>query len=65
MNREHFCNDFAAGFASTPLPLLVLSGAMSGGEYFITQGRLVATNVEGVVVIPKRVDFLTRRAINS
>ncbi|MES2750759.1 MAG: alpha/beta hydrolase [Pseudomonadota bacterium] len=68
--------DFA-GFAKTPLPMpmLVLSGEKAGGTFLIEQGKLVATNVEGVVVkgsghwlmeeapgqvIPKLVDFLNR-----
>lgn len=68
--------DFA-GFANTPLPMpmLVLSGEKAGGTFLIEQGKLVATNVEGVVVkgaghwlmeeapgqvIPKLVDFLNR-----
>ena len=43
--------DFAA-YAKTPLPmpLLVLTGEKASGEFLIKQGRLVATNVEGVVV---------------
>src|SRR6267378_355721 len=66
--------DFA-GFAKTslPMPMLVLSGEKAGGNFLIEQGRLVATNVDGVVikgsghwlmeeapdqVIPKLVDFL-------
>jgi pimeloyl-ACP methyl ester carboxylesterase len=68
--------DFA-GFAKTPLPMpmLVLSGEKAGGNFLIEQGRLVATNVDGVVikgsghwlmeeapdqVIPKLVEFLNR-----
>jgi pimeloyl-ACP methyl ester carboxylesterase len=68
--------DFA-GYAKTPLPMpmLVLSGEKAGGTFLIDQGRLVATNVEGVVVagsghwlvdeapgqvIPKLVEFLDR-----
>jgi pimeloyl-ACP methyl ester carboxylesterase len=66
--------DFAA-YAKTPLPMpmLVLTGEKASGEFLINQGRLVATNVEGVVVkgsghwlmeeatdqvVPKLVDFL-------
>ena len=66
--------DFA-GFAKTklPMPLLVLSGEKAGGPFLIEQGRMVATNVEGVLVkgsghwlmeeapaevIPKLVEFL-------
>jgi pimeloyl-ACP methyl ester carboxylesterase len=68
--------EFAA-FAKTPLPMpmLVLTGEKASGEFLIQQGRLVATNVEGVVVpgaghwlmeeapaqvIPKLVEFLGR-----
>ncbi|MDB5515694.1 MAG: alpha/beta hydrolase fold [Tardiphaga sp.] len=66
--------DFA-GFAKTRLtmPMLVLSGEKAGGPFLIEQGRMVATNVEGVLVkgrghwlmeeapdqvIPKLVEFL-------
>jgi pimeloyl-ACP methyl ester carboxylesterase len=71
---EQDAKDFA-GFAKTRLPMLVLTGEKASGEFLITQGRLVADNVEGVVVkgsghwlideapdqvIPKLVDFLTR-----
>ena len=43
--------DFAQ-FAKTPLPMpmLVLTGEKASGEFLIRQGRLVATNVEGVVI---------------
>lgn len=68
--------DFAE-FAKTPLPMpmLVLTGEKASGDFLIQQGKLVATNVEGVVikgsghwlmdeapgqVIPKLVDFLNR-----
>jgi pimeloyl-ACP methyl ester carboxylesterase len=68
--------DFAA-FAKTRLtmPLLVLSGEKAGGPFLIEQGRMVATDVEGVLVegsghwlmeeapgqvIPKLVEFLNR-----
>jgi pimeloyl-ACP methyl ester carboxylesterase len=68
--------DFA-GFAKTKLsmPLLVLSGEKAGGPFLIEQGRMVADNVEGVLVrdrghwlmeeapgevIPKLVEFLNR-----
>ena len=64
-------------FAQTPLlmPMLVLTGEKASGEGLIQQGRLVAMNVEGVVVrnsghwlmeeapeqvIPKLVAFLNR-----
>ncbi|HWX53672.1 MAG TPA: alpha/beta hydrolase [Verrucomicrobiae bacterium] len=66
-----------ARFAKTPLtmPMLVLTGEKASGDFLIQQGRLVAGNVEGVVVrksghwlmeeapdqvIPKLVDFLNR-----
>jgi pimeloyl-ACP methyl ester carboxylesterase len=68
--------DFA-GFANAKLamPLLVLSGEKAGGPFLIEQGRMVASNVEGVLVkgtghwlmeeapaevIPKLVEFLNR-----
>jgi pimeloyl-ACP methyl ester carboxylesterase len=68
--------DFA-GFARTKLtmPLLVLSGERAGGPFLIEQGKMVAANVEGVLikgrghwlmeeapeqVIPKLVEFLNR-----
>jgi pimeloyl-ACP methyl ester carboxylesterase len=65
------------GFAKTPLPMpmLVLTGEKASGQTLITQAKLTAANVEGVVVpgaghwlmeeapdpvIPKLVDFLNR-----
>ena len=68
--------DFA-GFAHTKLsmPLLVLSGEKAGGPFLIEQGKMVATDVEGVLVkgsghwlmeeapdqvIPKLIEFLNR-----
>jgi pimeloyl-ACP methyl ester carboxylesterase len=68
--------DFA-GFAKTglPMPMLVLSGEKAGGPFLIEQGKMVASNVEGVLVkgsghwlmeeapdqvIPKLVEFLNR-----
>jgi pimeloyl-ACP methyl ester carboxylesterase len=74
---EQDAKDFAR-FAQTPLPMpmLVLTGEKASGEFLIQQGRLVATNVEGVVVknsghwlmeeapnqvIPKLVEFLNLR----
>jgi pimeloyl-ACP methyl ester carboxylesterase len=68
--------DFA-GFARTPLtmPMLVLTGEKASGETLITQAKLAAGNVDGVIikgsghwlmeeapdqVIPKLVDFLNR-----
>ena len=73
---ERDADDFAR-FAQTPLPMpmLVLTGEKASGETLIQQARLVATNVEGVVVrgsghwlmeeapdqvIPKLVEFLNR-----
>jgi pimeloyl-ACP methyl ester carboxylesterase len=73
---EKDADDFA-GFAKTrlPMPMLVLSGEKAGGNFLIEQGKLVATNAEGVIikgsghwlieeapgqVIPKLVDFLNR-----
>jgi len=66
-----------AGFAATKLtmPVLVLGGEKSGGDFLITQGKMVATDVEGVIikgsghwlideapgqVIPKLVEFFNR-----
>ncbi len=58
-----------------PMPMLVLTGEKASGDFLIQQGRLVATNVEGVVVrksghwlmeeaprqvIPKLLTFLGR-----
>jgi pimeloyl-ACP methyl ester carboxylesterase len=73
---EQDAKDFAQ-FAKTPLtmPMLVLSGEKAGGQFLIDQGKLVNTNVEGVLVtgsghwlmeeapkkvIPLLVDFLNR-----
>jgi pimeloyl-ACP methyl ester carboxylesterase len=48
---EQDAKDFAR-FAQTPLPMpmLVLTGEKASGDFLIQQGRLVAKNVEGVVV---------------
>ena len=71
---EQDSKDFAK-FAETRLtmPMLVLSGEKAGGQFLIDQGRLVDSNVEGVLikgsghwlideapdqVIPKLVSFL-------
>jgi pimeloyl-ACP methyl ester carboxylesterase len=68
--------DFAA-FSKIKLkmPMLVLTGEKASGEFLITQARLVAENVEGVIikgsghwlideapeqVIPKQIAFFTR-----
>lgn len=73
---EQDARDFA-GFGATKLtmPMLVLSGEKASGDFLIDQGRLVAEDVEGVIVqgsghwlmdeardqvVPKLVDFLTR-----
>ena len=41
-----------APFAKTKLtmPMLVLGGEKSGGDFLISQGRMVADNVEGVII---------------
>ena len=41
-----------AGFAATKLamPMLVLGGEKSGGDFLISQARMVASNVDGVIV---------------
>ena len=48
---EQDAKDFAE-FAKTPLPMpmLVLSGEKAGGAFLIDQGKLVATNVTGVII---------------
>jgi len=48
---EQDARDFAV-FGKTPLtmPVLVLTGEKASGDFLIQQGRLVAINVEGVVV---------------
>jgi pimeloyl-ACP methyl ester carboxylesterase len=48
---EQDAKDFG-GFSKTKLrmPMLVLTGEKASGEFLITQGRLVAENVEGVVI---------------
>jgi len=48
---EQDAKDFAA-FARTKLkmPMLVLSGEKASGEFLIVQGRLVADNVDGIVI---------------
>lgn len=50
-NFEQDAKDFA-GFAQTKLtmPMLVLSGEKAGGQFLIDQGRMVDSNVEGVIV---------------
>src|SRR6202140_712123 len=71
---EKDAEDFAR-FAQKPLPMpmLVLTGEKASGEFLIQQGRLVASNVQGIVirgsghwlmeeapeqVIPKLIEFL-------
>ncbi len=73
---EQDAKDFA-GFAKTPLtmPMLVLSGEKAGGQFLIDQGKMVDSNVEGVIVtgsghwlmeeapdkvMPKLVEFLNK-----
>jgi pimeloyl-ACP methyl ester carboxylesterase len=48
---EQDARDFG-GFAATKLtmPMLVLTGEKASGEFLIAQGRLVAANVEGIVI---------------
>jgi pimeloyl-ACP methyl ester carboxylesterase len=48
---EQDATDFAA-FAETPLhmPMLVLSGEKAGGQFLIDQGKMVDSDVEGVIV---------------
>ncbi len=48
---EQDAEDFAR-FAQTPLlmPMLVMTGEKASGDFLIQQGRIVAKNVEGVVV---------------
>jgi pimeloyl-ACP methyl ester carboxylesterase len=50
-NFEQDAKDFS-GFAKTKLamPMLVLSGEKASGEFLIQQARLVANEVEGVVI---------------
>ena len=73
---EQDAADFAKFAAKKlPMPMLVLTGEKASGEFLIQQGRLVADNVEGVVVkgsghwlmdeardhvVPKLVSFLGR-----
>ena len=43
--------DFAAfGKTKLRMPMLVLAGEKASGEYLIAQGRLVAANVDGIVI---------------
>src|SRR5712671_5534317 len=73
---EQDAKDFTE-FSKAPLtvPMLVLSGEKAGGQFLIDQGKLVDSNVEGMIVtgsghwlmeeapgkvIPKLVEFLNR-----
>ncbi len=73
---EQDASEFAV-FAKTPLtvPMLVLAGEKASGDFLVNQGRLVAADVEGVVVpgaghwlmeeattpvVAKLVDFINR-----
>ena len=73
---ERDAKDFAElSKTKLPMPMLVLTGEKASGDFLITQGRLVADDVEGVVVkgsghwlmdeapdrvIPELVRFLTQ-----
>ena len=50
-NFEQDAKDFA-DFARTPLrmPMLVLAGEKASGQFLIDQGRMVDTNVQGIIV---------------
>jgi len=50
-NFEQDAKDFT-GFAQTKLtmPMLVLAGEKASGQFLIDQGKLVDTNVEGIIV---------------
>ena len=48
---EQDAADFAElGKTPLPMPMLVLSGEKAGGTFLIEQGKMVATNVQGVIV---------------
>lgn len=48
---EHDAAEFAElGKTPLPMPMLVLSGEKAGGTFLIEQGKMVATNVQGIVV---------------
>ena len=73
---EQDAKDFAEFAKKTlPMPMLVLTGEKASGDFLIQQGRMVAQDVEGVVirgsghwlmeeapkqVIPKLLEFLNR-----
>lgn len=50
-NFEQDAKDFAE-LARTPLPMLmlVIAGEKASGQFLIDQGRLVATNVQGIII---------------
>jgi pimeloyl-ACP methyl ester carboxylesterase len=51
-NFEQDAKDFAElGKTPLPMPVLVLSGEKAGGTFLIEQTKMVATNVQGQVVI--------------
>lgn len=50
-NFEQDARDFATfSQARLTMPMLVLSGEKASGQFLIDQGRLVAANVEGVII---------------
>lgn len=50
-NFEKDANDFAElSKTKLPMPMLVLTGEKASGQFLIEQGRLVATDVQGVIV---------------
>jgi pimeloyl-ACP methyl ester carboxylesterase len=75
-NFEQDAKDFATlAKVKLSMPMMVLSGEKAGGQVLIDQGRLVADNVDGVIikgtghwlvdeapndVLPRLVTFLTR-----
>jgi len=51
-NFEQDAKDFALlGATPLPMPVLVLSGEKAGGTFLIEQAKLVATNVQGQIVV--------------
>ena len=46
-DAKHFA---AFARAKLKMPMLVLTGEKASGEFLIAQGRLVAENVEGVII---------------
>ena len=50
-NFERDAKDFAElGAKPLPMPVLVLGGEKSGGEFLIAQTKLVASNVQGKII---------------